>query len=92
MHISLTDRFQREVRDLGPVERAALFEVILSLSAALGEVHRHAGLGLRKIHRSGVWEARVGLRTRLVFAVDEAGITLSTVGDHDDVRRWLRNL
>jgi hypothetical protein len=92
MRIALGERFQRDVRGLGPPERAAGFEALLALPGVLGDPHTHAGLGIRKLHRSGIWEARVGLGLRLVFALDPSALTLVRVGSHEDVRRFLREL
>jgi mRNA-degrading endonuclease RelE of RelBE toxin-antitoxin system len=92
MRIALTERFQRDVRDLSPEQRAALFEVLLSLPAAIGSPHLHAGLGLRKLHKSGIFEARLGLGLRLVFTFDAGAATLVRVAGHDEIRRYLRDL
>jgi mRNA-degrading endonuclease RelE of RelBE toxin-antitoxin system len=92
MKIVLTERFPRDVRALPEDGRSAVFESILSLPRALGEPHLHPGLGIRKIHRSGIWEARVGLGVRLVFAVEGQAITLVRVGTHEDIQRYLREL
>ena len=58
----------------------------------MGEPHRHAGLGIRKLHRSGIFEARVGLGLRLVFALQPELLALARVGSHEEVRRFLREL
>jgi mRNA-degrading endonuclease YafQ of YafQ-DinJ toxin-antitoxin module len=92
MRVALGERLQNDVRGLEAERRAAVFEAILALPRALGEPHRHAGLGLRKLHASGVWEARVGLGLRLVFALEAGLLTLVRVGSHEDVRRYLRQL
>ena len=92
MNIALTERFQRDVRDLEEEQRAAVFEAILSLPRAIGESHLHSGLGIRKLHRSGIWEARLGLGLRLVFAVQKEVLTLVRVGTHQDIQRYLRTL
>ena len=92
MKVALTERFQRDVKALDGDRRAAVFESILALPLALGEPHRHPGLGLRKLHSSGIWEARVGLGLRLVFALEPAVLNLVRVGSHEDVRRYLREL
>jgi mRNA-degrading endonuclease YafQ of YafQ-DinJ toxin-antitoxin module len=92
MRIALTARFQRDVRSLRTDEREAVFRVIRALPEALGRPHLHSGHGLRKIHRSGIWEARVGLSLRIVFGYRDDCATLSRVGTHDDVRRYLRSL
>lgn len=92
MRIALTERFQRDAGTLSKKQRSALFEVILALPKVVGKPHLHQGVGVRKIHASGVWEARVGLGLRLVFALEPDRISLVWVGTHDDVRRFLREL
>lgn len=92
MKVALTERFQRAVRALDARQRAALFEAILSLPRALGDPHAHAGLGVRKLHASGIWEARVGLGLRVVFALEPHLLSLVYVGSHEDVRRLLREI
>jgi len=92
MRILLTERFQRDVRDLDDGQRRAVFDAILALPAAVGDQHTHAGLGLRKLHRSGIWEARVGLGLRLLFGLEPDLLALVRVGSHDDVRRFLKDL
>lgn len=92
MKVALTKRFQRDVRALPEDQRAAVFEAMLGLPRALGERHLHSGLGLRKLHRSGVWEGRVGLGLRLVFALEPDLLSLVRVGSHVEIRRFLREL
>jgi mRNA-degrading endonuclease YafQ of YafQ-DinJ toxin-antitoxin module len=92
MKLALTDCFQRDVRDLATDRKAALFDVMLSLPRAIGEPHLHSGLGIRKIHRSGIWEARAGLGLRLVFTLERDLLTLVRVGSHDEIRTYLREI
>lgn len=92
MRIALGQRFQKDARELDPQQRAAVFEVLLALPGVLGDTHTHAGLGIRKLHRSGIWEARVGLGLRLVFMLEPSLLTLVRVGSHDEIRRFLRDL
>jgi mRNA-degrading endonuclease YafQ of YafQ-DinJ toxin-antitoxin module len=92
MRIALTERFQSDVRALAPDQRAAVLEAILALPRAFGTPHLHAGLGLRKLHPSGIWEVRVGLALRLVFTLGGDTVTMVRAGTHDEIRRWLRSL
>jgi mRNA-degrading endonuclease YafQ of YafQ-DinJ toxin-antitoxin module len=92
VRLALAERFQRDVKALPSEQRAAAFEVILALPAALGQPHRHAGLGLRKLHASGIWEARLGLGLRMVFVFENDLLTLVRLGSHDEIRRYLRDL
>jgi hypothetical protein len=68
------------------------FDVMLVLPRAVGDVHAHAGLGIRRLHASGIWEARLGLGLRLVSALEADHLTLVRVGSHDEIRRYLRQL
>jgi mRNA-degrading endonuclease YafQ of YafQ-DinJ toxin-antitoxin module len=90
MQIALTERFQRDAGRLTDDQRIALFEVMLALPRAIGRSHLHQGLGIRKLHGSGIWEARVGLGLRVVFALEPDRMTLARVGTHEEVRRSLR--
>lgn len=92
MRTALTSRFCRDLDCLTNEQRSALSNVVAALSDALGKPHHHAGLGLRKIHASGIWEGRVGLGLRVLFAVKSDALTLIRVGTHDDVRRYLKSL
>ena len=92
MKIELTERFQRDVRALPQDRKSAVFQAVLSLPRAIGEPHLHAGLGIRKLHHSGIWEARVGLGLRLVFMIQRKLLSLLRVGIHEEIRRYLREL
>jgi len=90
--ILLTERFQKDLSKKSQVERARTFETLLELPASLKTPHRHAGIGVRKLHRSGIYEARVGLGLRLVFAQRDGDLILAMLGSHDQVRKYLSSL
>ena len=92
MKITLTEKAQSELRALDHTQRAPVLHALLALPAALGQAHLHSGLGIRKVHPSGVWEARVGLGLRIVFLLSPNELIVVTVGTHDAVRRFLRTL
>ncbi len=92
MRVALAEGFQRDVRALSEAHRLAVFDALLGLPRAVGDPHVHAGLGIRKLHVSGIGEARVGLGLRLVFALEDDLLTLVRVGSHDEIRRFLRQV
>ena len=92
MRVELTERFQQDVATLRDAERTAVFDAMLALPKALGNPRAHSGLGLRKVHASGIWEVRVGLAIRLVIALSRGTATFVRAGTHDEVRRYLRSL
>ncbi len=92
MKLLLMERFQRDLADLSQEERSRCFELLMALPKAMGTPHGHAGLGIRKLHPSGIYEARVGLGLRVVFALRVDQAILVRVGSHDDVRKYLASL
>jgi len=92
MKLLLMERFLRDLADLSPQDRSRCFELLMALPKATGAPHRHAGLGIRKLHSSGIYEARVGLALRVVFALRAEQAILVRVGSHNDVRKYLASL
>lgn len=92
MTVTLTKTFLKDVDGLDSKQKSALFDVILKLPKVLQNPLKHDGVGLRKIHVSGIFEARLGLSLRLVFGCRQNEIVLHRVGNHDDVRRYLKAL
>ncbi len=92
MKIFLTERFQKEIRALEKKDRSTCFELILKLPKFVGNAHQHSGAALRKIHSSGIWEARIGLSLRLVFTLKPDEVVFISVGSHDHVKKFLSSL
>ena len=92
MKICLLERFQRDLRDLRDEEKAKCVDLLLSLPRSVGTPHLHSGMGIRKLHRSGIYEARLGLDLRVIFALRPDEVVLVTAGTHDHVQRYLKTL
>lgn len=92
MRIYLTESFQRDLTTLSVEQRAKVFTALIELPAAFKQPHAHSGLGIRKIHPSGIYEARAGLGTRIAFGIESNTVILNRVGNHDEIRRYLKTL
>lgn len=92
MRVALSKSFLKEASRLSAEEKSALFEVILKLPLAVKDPLRHDGAGLRKIHASGIFEARIGLALRMIFGYRDDEIILHHIGNHDEIRRYLKSL
>lgn len=92
MQIVLTERFQKDVNKLASEEKNQLFTILLKLPQAIKNLHSHQGIGLRKIHSSGIYEARIGLSLRIIFGLDKNTAILHRIGNHDEVKKYLKNL
>ena len=80
-------RFRATWRTLPPKLKEAVIDVILALPSLLAQPHRHSGFGLRRLHGSEFWEARLDLRWRLILRIGANDIVLFDVMNHDQVRR-----
>ncbi len=85
--IYATRRFAGTWRVLDPRLRNRVIETIVALPSLISDPHRHTGYGVRQLHGSAFWEARLDLRWRLVFRLDHQEIILFDVMNHDQVRR-----
>ena len=92
MILELTEQFQADLRSLPADDRAKLLDALLALPEAFRSPHRHSGLGLRKVHPAGIWEARIGLQLRLVLHLERNTAVLLRVGNHQEIARYLRRL
>ena len=92
MKICLLERFQRDLQELQDADKTKCIDLLLSLPRSVGGPHLHSGVGIRKIHRSGIYEARLGLSLRVIFALRPDEVVLVTAGSHDRVQRYLKTL
>lgn len=89
--VEFTSRFRAEARDL-PAERQNQVALALEqLSQKFGQSHLHGGLGVRRL-KGNYFEFRVGRDVRVIFTLGGSTATLRMVGNHDDVRKYLKNL
>ena len=72
-------------------DQAQILQAIFDLETAVSRPHEHRGLGLRKVHSSGIWEVRLGLNLRALFRLANDEVIFIFLGNHDEVQRFLRN-
>lgn len=92
MSLVLTAAFEADYDALSAPQQEATEQALEQLPAAFGQPHRHGGIGIRKLHASGIYEARIGLALRIVFIREAKQLILHRIGTHDMVRRYLRML
>jgi hypothetical protein len=92
LEIEFSPPFRSAIKALSEDQRFRVSAAVAMLPQAFGFPHRHAGLGIRRL-RPEVYEFRIGRDLRAVFEVVGRGkISLSRIGNHDDIRRFLKNL
>ena len=89
--IEVSSRFKREACSLSDNQLDQLDAALRLLPDAFGHPHLHSGLGVRRL-KSNHFEFRVGRERRVVFTLEGSTAILRMVGNHDDVRRFLKKL
>jgi mRNA-degrading endonuclease RelE of RelBE toxin-antitoxin system len=81
--------FERSVKKLTPQQKLLLAKGLESFNHYLETGQSSPGFGLKKISQNN-YEFRLDIRLRLILKTDKEAFYLILVGDHNDVRRYLR--
>lgn len=88
--VVLTKRFLSLAEKLAPAEIDAVNGALRALPESWGQPHAHHGLSIRRL-APGLYELRVGLSLRIVFDALPPLLRCDFIGNHDDIRTYLRN-
>ena len=90
MDIVYRPRFTRRYKKLPSSRRTAVQQAIEQLLDVM-ETHRvpPGGLGVKRL-QGDFWEIRSDIRDRIVFLLRGASLEFLFVGNHDDIRRFLK--
>jgi len=80
--------FERALKDLSPETQSEVRSTAALLPEAFGKPHIHQGLGVRKVGK--YFEFRIGFKWRMLFVIRKGDAVLVTVGDHDNIVRFVR--
>ena len=83
--IETTARFRKAIRG----REAEILRTLRFVQEGFGKPHLHIGLGIRKLAED-LFECRTDLKLRLVFLARRGTLTFDYAGDHDDVRKYLK--
>lgn len=91
MRFAFDRSFERTLKRFDPARQLLIKSRIDLFIRAIATQQLPAGCGLTKL-RPDLWEIRSGLAQRILFwrAADEIRFTF--VGNHDEVRRFLKHL
>ena len=81
--------FERRYRKLSPQQRSRVDAAVARFEDAVGKPHAHGGLGLRPFGR--YLEFRAGLDLRILALPESGDFFLMCVGNHDEVRAYVRS-
>lgn len=85
----LSPDVEKRLRALSEAERVGTVLALLELRRASGNPRVHSGLGIGKL-QTNIFECRAGLTNRFGFQGTGDTLVVIFLGNHDDLRRWLR--
>jgi hypothetical protein len=83
-----TPKFRKRLCDFPPELHGKFEKALAGVATAFGDVHRHNGLGIRKLGKRS-YEIRVHLQWRIVLIHDGKNLHAFDIMNHDEVRAWL---
>ena len=89
--ILLGPRFHAALKNLNDADLARVEAALQVTPDCFGRPHAHAGISIRRL-RKNVFEGRAGLKLRLLFRQNADALEFFFVGNHDEVRRLIRDL
>ena len=89
MKVLYRSSFKRAFKKLTPTQQDEVREAVTRFPVAFGNPHAHAGIGIRRVGK--FHEFRAGLKLRVVIDLVNGDSVLVTVGNHDDVARFIRD-
>jgi mRNA-degrading endonuclease RelE of RelBE toxin-antitoxin system len=89
--VLLSPRFLAALKKLSYADVSRVEEALRVLPECFGQPHLHAGISIRRMKKN-IFECRAGLKLRLLFRANEQALEIFFVGNHDDVRRLIRQL
>ena len=92
MRFEFKPSFDRSVKNFRGREKEEIKEVALKAIDILSQdkvVHR--GIGLKRL-KGDFWEIRKGLKARIVFRWQGDLVEFILAGDHNDIKRYLKNI
>ena len=92
MRVEFKPSFERSIKSLPLPEKADVKETASQLVDILSKDRQiHQGLGLKRL-MGDFWEARKGIKARILFRWTGDLVEFVLAGNHDDVKRFLKNL
>lgn len=88
--LAVSQHFQKQLKKLSRQDQHNVAAALKELLEHLARGTMPAGLGFKKIN-GNKYEIRVGIRIRIVMKLEGETLVCHVVGNHDAVRRFLRD-
>ena len=91
MEYNFRSSFDHSYKKLSPSEQDAVDRAIDNLKIFFLHEIKKEGLGLKPL-KWDFYEIRASKRIRVLFTFQDDTITFVIIGNHDDIRKYLKNL
>ena len=91
MRVRYFHSFDKSLNNLSQQEQSKAIQAIKKLLDYFSSGPKPIGLGLRKL-RGSYWEIRASLDKRVLFLLKNDVLSFVIVGNHDDIRRYIRGI
>jgi len=92
MRFEFKPSFDRSVRALHGREKEEIKQTAIQTIDILSHDRLiHKGIGLKRL-KSDFWEIRKGLKARILFRWQGDLVEFILAGDHNDIKRYLKNI
>ncbi|MDD3375717.1 MAG: hypothetical protein PHY73_08380 [Candidatus Omnitrophica bacterium] len=92
MRFEFKPSFKRSIKFFSEKEKEKIKEVSIQLIDMLSQDRSiHKGVGLRRL-RGDFWEIRKGIKSRILFRWNGDLLEFVLAGNHNDIKRFLKNI
>jgi len=92
MRFEFKPSFDRSVKSFRGREKEEIKQVALQVIDILSQDRViHKGIGLKRL-KGDFWEIRRGFKARILFRWERDLVEFILAGDHNDIKRYLRNI
>ncbi len=92
MRFDFKPSFDRSIKQFPDKTKEEIKDVALQLIDILShDRYIHKGIGLKRL-RADFWEVRKGIKARILFRWEGDLVEFVLAGNHDDIKRFLKNI
>ena len=91
MRYEYKSSFDKVFKKLGLNRQEKVINAISILIDFFENRKKAKGLGLKNL-RENYWEIRVNVKDRIIFTLEKDKVAFIIVGNHDEIKKFLRNI
>jgi len=91
MRYEYKSSFDKVFKKLGLNRQEKVIDAISILIDFFENRKKAKGLGLKNL-RENYWEIRVNVKDRIIFTLEKDKVAFIIVGNHDEIKKFLRNI